>query len=81
MCIIQNYAPVSLAKITCISDVQIIKLAPLTFIGAICLGGLVCNYSVAVSGNNTLGTIFNASSYLLTRSMWEVEVTLSGLII
>jgi len=85
---IQNYAPVastveavSVLKTTGISGVQIIISAPLTFVGATYLGGLVCGYFGSIAGNNTVGTIFNTSSYLLTRPMRGVEITLNGLIL
>lgn len=81
---IQNYAPVAsmynavtAAKATGITGLQIVSRGPLTFVG----GGLVCAYFGAVAGNNTLGTVFNVSSYILTRPMWGVEVTLNGLIL
>ena len=84
----QNYAPVayifeavSVAKTTGMTGLQVITAAPLTFVGATYLGGLVCSYFGTVAGNNTLGTIFNASSYLLTRPMRGVEITLNGLIL
>ena len=54
-------------------------VAILKFVGATYLGGLVCSYFGTVAGNNTLGTIFNASSYVLTRPMRGVEITLNGL--
>lgn len=83
---IQNYASVaytfeavSVAKTTGIVGLQIITGAPLTFVGATYLGGLVCSYFGSIAGNNSLGTMFNASSYLLTRPMWGVEITLNGL--
>lgn len=85
---IQNYAPVaytfeavSVLKTTGITGVQIITSAPLTFVGATYLGGLVCGYFGSVAGNNTVGTIFNTSSYILTRPMRGVEITLNGLIL
>ena len=85
---IQNYAPVaytfeavSVAKTTGMTGLQVITAAPLTFVGATYLGGLVCSYFGTVAGNNTLGTIFNTSSYLLTRPMRGVEITLNGLIL
>lgn len=85
---IQNTTPVaytfeavSVAKTTGISGLQIIKGAPLTFVGATYIGGLVCSYFGTVAGNSTLGTVFNASSFLLTRPMWAVETTLNGIIL
>lgn len=85
---IQNYTPVaytfeavSVAKTTGMSGIQVITAAPLTFVGSTYLGGLVCSYFGIVAGNNTLGTIFNVSSYLLTRPMRGVEITLNGLIL
>lgn len=84
----QNYAPiaytfeaVSVAKTTGITGLNIITAAPLTFVGATYLGGLVCSYFGTIAGNNTVGTIFNASSYILTRPMYGVEMTLNGLIL
>lgn len=79
MLYIQNYVPViytykavTVAKTTGMTGLRIITGAPLTFVGAtyLDLGGLVCGYFGTVAGNNTVGTIFNASSYLLTRPMW-----------
>jgi len=85
---IQNYGPVaytfeavSVLKTTGMTGVQIITSAPLTFVGATYLGGLVCGYFGSVAGNNTVGTIFNTSSYILTRPMRGVEITLNGLIL
>ena len=85
---IQNYGPVtytfeavSVLKTTGMTGLQVITAAPLTFVGATYLGGLVCGYFGSVAGNNTLGLIFNTSSYILTRPMRGVEITLNGLIL
>lgn len=82
----QNYVPVaytfeaaSVAKTTGLSGLKIIQGAPLTFVGATYLGGIVFSYFGAVAGNNPLGAVLNASSYILTRPMWCVETTLNNL--
>ena len=83
---IQNYAPVaytfeavSVAKTTGLCGLKVITGAPLTFVGATYLGGLVCSYFGTVAGNNSFGVILNCSSYILTRPMRGVEITLNGL--
>ena len=63
------------------TDLRIITLAPLTFVGSTYLRGLVCSYFGSVAGNNTLETVFNVSSYLLTRPIRGVEITLNGIIL
>ena len=85
---LQNYTPVaytfeavSVLKTTGVTGLQVITAAPLTFVGATYLGGLVCGYFGSVAGNNALGTVFNTSSYLLTRPMRGVEITLNRLIL
>jgi len=85
---IQNYLPmaytteaVSILKTTGMTGVEVITQAPLTFVGATYIGGLFFGYCGSVAGNNPVGTIFNATSYLLTRPMRGVEITLNGLIL
>lgn len=85
---IQNYTPVtyslkaiSAARTTGISGLQLITAAPLTFVGTTYLASIACSYFGAVNANNTLGTIFDASSYILTRPMRGVEITLNNLIL
>lgn len=84
----QNVAPViytvealKVAKLTGITGLQIITAAPLTFVGATYLTGILCGYFGAIAGDNSVGLIFNASSYILTRPMWGVEITLNGLVL
>jgi hypothetical protein len=79
--VLYTFEAVSVAKTIGLTGIQVITAAPLTFVGATYLGGLVCAYFGTVAGNNTLGTVFNASSYVLTRPMWGLEITLNGLIL
>ena len=60
---------------------HIIKSAPLTFVGAMYLGGLVCSYCGSVVENNNIGKIFDGFSYRITRPMRGVKITLDGLIL
>lgn len=64
-----TYEAVSVLKTTNMTGVQIISRAPLTFVGATYLGGLVCGYFASIAGNKTLGAIFNTLNYILTRPM------------
>ena len=71
---IQNYATVasafeavSVVKTIGMAGLEVLTVAPLTFVGPTYLGGLVSSYFGTVAGNNILGTVFNTSSYLLTR--------------
>jgi hypothetical protein len=84
----QNVAPViytvealKIAKLTGMTGLQIITAAPLTFVGATYLTGILCGYFGAIAGDNAVGLIFNTSSYILTRPMWSVETTLNGLVL
>lgn len=72
---------VTIAKTTGLTGVQIITRAPLTFVGATYLGAVVFSYCGSVAGNNTVGLIFNSTSYVLSRPMRGVEVVLNGLIL
>jgi hypothetical protein len=85
---LQNYGPVaytfeaiSVAKTTGLTGLKVITGAPMTFVGVTYLGGMVCAYFGAVAGDNAVGSILNYSSYVLTRPMRGVELTLNGLIL
>lgn len=85
---IQNIGPVthtfeavSVLKTTGMTGVQIIVEAPLTFVSATYLAGMTCGYFGSIAGNNTVGLVLNTSSYVLTRPMRGVEITLNGLIL
>lgn len=85
---LQNYVPfsytlkaISIAKTTGITGFKIIVQAPLTFVGATYVGSLFFGYAGCVAGNNTIGVVCNATSYLLSRPMRGVEITLNGLIL
>lgn len=84
----QNYLPmaytseaVSVLKTTGMTGIQIITKAPLTFVGATYIGALFFSYFGSIAGNNTLGYTFNVTSYVLSRPMRGVEITLNGLIL
>lgn len=84
----QNYVPmaytseaVSILKTTGMTGLQIISKAPLTFVGATYIGALFFGYCGSVAGDNAVGLIFNSASFVLSRPMWGVEITLNGLIL
>lgn len=84
----QNYVPmvytseaVSILKTTGMTGLQIISNAPLTFVGATYIGALFFGYCGSVAGNNPVGLIFNSTSFVLSRPMRGVEITLNGLIL
>ena len=84
----QNFVPmgytseaVSILKTTGMTGFQIIKQAPLTFVGATYIGALFFGYCGSVAGNNPVGVVFNSTSWLLSRPMRGVEITLNGLIL
>ena len=84
----QNFVPmaytseaVSLLKTTGMTGLQIISKAPLTFVGATYIGALFFGYCGSVAGNNSVGLIFNGTSFVLSRPMRGVEITLNGLIL
>lgn len=85
---VQNFAPmgytseaVSLLKTTGMNGLQVITQAPLTFVGATYIGALFFGYCGSVAGNNPVGLIFNSTSFVLSRPMRGVEITLNGLIL
>ena len=84
----QNYVPmvytseaVSILKTTGITGLQVIGKAPLTFVGATYIGALFFGYCGSVAGNNAVGVVFNSTSFVLSRPMRGVEMTLNGLIL
>jgi hypothetical protein len=85
---LQNYIPVSytvqavsIAKTTGLTGFKIITQAPLTFVGSCYLGSIFFGYVGSVAGDNMVGVVFNATSYVLSRPMRGVEITLNGLIL
>ena len=72
---------VSIAKTTGMSGLQVINKAPLTFVGATYIGAMFFGYCGSVAGNNAVGLVFNSTSFLLSRPMRVVEITLNGLIL
>lgn len=84
----QNYVPmsytsqaVSVLKTTGMTGFQVIKQAPLTFVGATYVGALFFGYCGSIAGDNVVGLCFNGTSFLLSRPMRGVEITLNGLIL
>lgn len=85
---IQNYVPVShtVNLITTVktagqTGMQLVSKNPLTFVGATYVGSIFFGYVGAVAGNNAAGSIFNFTSYVLSRPMRVVEVVLNGIIL
>ena len=85
---LQNYVPmgytseaVSVVKTKGITGLNIITQAPLTFVGATYIGALFFGYCGSVAGNNGLGLVLNSTSFVLSRPMRVVEITLNGLIL
>jgi len=85
---VQNIVPmthtsqaVSILKTTGITGVQIITKSPLTFVGATYIGAIFFGYFGSVAGNNTIGSVFNSTSFVLSRPMKVVEITLNGIIL
>lgn len=79
--VVNTFEIITLAKATGTAGLRIITATPLTFVGATYLGGLFCGYFVAIAGDNFVGTIFNGSSWALTRLMRGVEIVLNSIII
>ena len=85
---LQNIAPITYAveatkyaKLYGITGGQIITQAPLTFVGVTYLGSIFFSYFGSVAGDNTLGSVLNLTSYVFSRPMRCVEITLNGLIL
>ena len=87
---IQNIVPitytseaVSILKTTGMTGFQVIRQAPLTFVGATYIGALFFGYCGSLAGNNPVGLVFNSTSFVLSRPMRGVEITLTlnGLIL
>lgn len=85
---LQNYTPmayateaVSILKTTGMTGFTIISKAPLTFVGVTYLGSIFFGYCGSVAGNNSIGTVCNFTSFVLSRPMRCVEITLNGLIL
>ena len=72
---------VSILKTTDMTGLQIIGQAPLTFVEATYIGALFFGYCDGVAGNNAVGLVFNSTSFVLSRPMRGVEITLNGLIL
>lgn len=84
----QNYVPmcyiskaVSILKKTGMTGFQTIRQAPLTFVGATSIGAIFFGYCSSVAGNNAVGLIFNSISFILSRPIRGVEITVNGLIL
>ena len=84
----QNYVPmdytseaVSILKTTGMTGFKIIRQAPLTFVGATYIGAIFFVYCGSVAGDNALGLVFNSTSFVLSRPMRGVQITLNGLIL
>lgn len=84
----QNFVPmaytsevVSVLKTTGITGLKIITQAPLTFVGASYIGALFFGYCGSIAGNNPVGVVLNSTSFVLSRPMRGVEITLNGLIL
>lgn len=85
---LQNYIPfshtieaLSIVKTAGITGLKVIVQAPLTFVGATYIGAVFFGYAGSVAGDNMVGVALNATSYLLSRPMRGVEITLNGLIL
>lgn len=85
---LQNYVPISYtmkalsaSKTMGIKGMNVIVGAPLTFVGATYIGAIFFGYAGVVAGNNPVGSVFNATSYVLSRPMRFVEITLNGVIL
>ena len=85
---VQNYVPmiytseaVSVMKTTGITGIKIIGQASLTFVSATYIGALFFGYCDNIAGNNPVGSIFNFTSFVLSRPMRGVEITLNGLLL
>ena len=85
---LQNYVPmaytsraVSVLKTTGLTGFQIVRKAPLTFVGSTYLGAMFFNYCGSVAGNNPVGTSLNFTGFVLSLPMKSVEITLNGLIL
>ena len=72
---------VSVLRTTGITGVEIITKAPLTFVDGTYIGALLFGYCGSVAGNNAIGLVFNSTSFVLSRPMRGVEITLKGLIL
>nr|YP_010283328.1 hypothetical protein MKU01_pgp046 [Psammodictyon constrictum]ULD16447.1 hypothetical protein [Psammodictyon constrictum] len=72
---------VSILKTTGMTGFQIITKAPLTFVGATYIGAMFFGYCGSVAGNNTVGLLCNSTSFVLSRPMRGVEITVNGLIL
>ena len=72
---------VSILKTTSMTGLQVIGQAPLTFVGATYIGALFFGYCGSIASNNTIGLVFNSTSFILSRPMRGVEITLNGLIL
>lgn len=85
---VQNYVPmiytseaVSAMKTTGMTGLKIVNQNPLTFVGATYIGSIFFSYCGSVAGNNAVGSVFNFTSFVLSRPMRGVEITLNGLIL
>lgn len=84
----QNFIPmayaseaVSILKTTGMTGFQIMTQAPLTFVGVTYIGAVFFGYFGSVAGNNPVGVVLNSTSFVLSRPMRVVEITLNGLIL
>jgi len=79
----QNFVPmaytseaVSVLTVTGMTGLEIITEAPLTFIGATYIDALFFDYCGSVAVDNAVGLIFNSTSFLLSRPMRGLEITM-----
>ena len=85
---VQNFVPmsstaemVSSLKTTGITGLNIITQAPLMFVGASYVNAWFFSYCGSISGNNAIGVVCDSTSFLLSRPMRGVEITLNVIIL
>jgi hypothetical protein len=76
-----THEAVSFLKTTGITGLEVITKSPLTFVGSTYIGALFFSYCGSAAGDNMVGLVFNSTSFLLSRPMRGVEVTLNGLLL
>ena len=72
---------VASAKTTGLTGIQIIKGAPLIFVGASYIGAMFFSYCGSLAGNNPVGSLLNSTSFVLACPMRGVEITVNGLLL
>lgn len=63
------------------TGIRVISTKPLVFVGVLWTTAVVLEYSAIIAGNNVLGRALKTGSWICSRPMWLIELSLNELIL